>query len=69
MSDVPSLKLKLGDKAAQVGGGGGLTFERIIQDSVDSMRRRTPELTRAEHKAFKMKIPNDYESHAVEASG
>jgi hypothetical protein len=29
----------------------------------------TPELTRAEHKAFKMKKPNNHKSHAVEASG
>jgi hypothetical protein len=69
MSDVPSLKLKLGDEAAQVGGGGGLIFEITIQDSVDSMRRRTPELTRREREPFYQTGEDDDERHAIERSG
>jgi hypothetical protein len=36
---------------------------------LDTSKRLTPELTRAEHIAFNVKKPDDHESDAIEASG
>jgi hypothetical protein len=40
-----------------------MTYSNVSRDSP------TPELTRAEHKAFNLREQDDDESHAIEASG
>jgi hypothetical protein len=40
-----------------------------IRRALFNFSRRTPELTRAEHIAFKMKKPHNDERKAIEASG